>query len=115
MIPKLNDIFNCSPVNPNGCPSPIPTVPGTPQISDLATFLSGLLNLVFYIAIFFAFYWFIWGAFQYILAQGKKEELGKAKARITWALVGLVVIILAFIITRFASEIFRPSKGGLPF
>src|SRR3989338_5535831 len=68
---------------------------------NLASILSPLLNIVFYLAAFFAFYWLVWGAFQYILAQGKKEELAKAKARITWALVGLIVIFLAYIIAKF--------------
>ncbi|MBI4035691.1 hypothetical protein HY383_01955 [Candidatus Daviesbacteria bacterium] len=95
-------------------------VPQPPELTNLgfnnlASLISGLLNIVFYLAVFFAFYWLVWGAFQYILAQGKKEELGKAKARITWALIGLIVILLAFIITKFAAEIFPPSKGGLPF
>ncbi len=103
------------------------TLPGTgntiPQPSELtakgfvnlASILSPLLNIVFYIAAFLAFYWLVWGAFQYILAQGKKEELAKAKARITWALVGLLFIFLAYILAKFASEIFYPTKGGLPF
>lgn len=82
---------------------------------NLASLLSPLLNIVFYVAVFFAFYFLVWGAFQYILAQGKKEELAKAKARITWALIGLIVIFLSFILTKFASEIFRPDIGGLPF
>lgn len=104
------------------------TLPGTgntvPQPSELtakgfvnlASILSPLLNIVFYLAAFFAFYWLVWGAFQYILAQGKKEELAKAKARITWALIGLIVIFLAFILAKFASEILKDVlKGGLPF
>jgi len=49
-----------------------------PEFVDLASFLSPLLNIVFYIAVFLAFYFLVWGAFQYILAGGKKEELAKA-------------------------------------
>lgn len=115
IIPGLQNVFDCNPVNPKSCASPIPRAPGTPTFSNLSDFLSPLLNIVLYIAAFFAFYWLIWGAFQYILAQGKKEELGKARARITWALAGLLVIFLAFFLAKFAAEIFPPTKGGLPF
>ncbi len=82
---------------------------------DLASFISPLLNIVFYLAAFFAFYWLIWGAFQYMLARGEKEGLAKARARITWALIGLMVVFMAYFIAKFASEIFPPSKEGLPF
>lgn len=96
--------------------SPIPTPPGLKSgFVDLASFISPLLNIAFYIAIFLAFYWLVWGAFEYIMAQGNKENLAKARARITWALIGLMVILLAFFIAKFASEIFPPKPGGVPF
>lgn len=81
---------------------------------DLASFISPLLNIVFYIAAFLAFYYLVWGAFQYILAGGKKEELAKARQRISWALVGLIVVFLAYFIAKYGAEIF-PFKGGSPF
>lgn len=113
-IPTLQDIFNCNPVNPQpGCNVSTPRS-GTP-IANLGDLLSGLLTITFYIALFLAFYWLIWGGFQYILAGGKKEDLAKARARITWALIGLVVVFLGYFIARFAAEIFPPTKGGLPF
>ena len=84
------------------------------QITNLAGLITPILNIMFYIAVFLAFYYLVWGAIQYIMAQGKKENLAKARARITWALIGLFVRLLAFFITKFVAEIFKP-KGGLPF
>jgi len=102
------------------------TLPGTGNIidspvkdkfSDLGGVLSGLLNIIFYVAVFLTFYYLVWGAAAYIMAQGKKEELAKARARITWAMIGLVVVLLAYFIAKFAAEIFTPNtlKGWLPF
>lgn len=85
-----------------------------PSFTNLASVLSGLLNIAFYVAVFLAFYFLVWGAFAYIMAQGKKEDLAKAKARLTWAIIGLIVVLLAYFLAKFASEIF-PAKGGLPF
>ncbi len=87
------------------------------KITDLGSFLSGLLSIALYIAGFLAFYWLVWAAYQYILSSGKKEDLAKARAKITWALVGLIVIFAALFIAKFASEIFPTQfgKGGLPF
>lgn len=82
---------------------------------DLASFISPLLTVIFYIAAFLAFYWLIWGAYQYIMSQGNKENLAKARAKITWALVGLMVVFMAYFIAKFGSEIFKPEIGGVPF
>ena len=87
----------------------------SPSINSLGSLLSGLLNIFFYIGVFLAFYYLLWGSFQYILASGNKENLAKARSRITWALIGLVVIFSAFLIAKYAAGIFTPGKGGLPF
>ncbi len=100
------------------------TLPGSSPIAtplglksdfvDLASLLSPLLNIAFYVAVFTAFFFLVLGAFAYITAQGKKEELAKARDRITWAIVGLIIVLLAYFIARYAAEILKPS-GGLPF
>lgn len=85
-----------------------------PKLNTLGDVLTGILNIVFYAAAFVAFYYILWGTFAYITAQGKKEDLAKARARITWAIIGLILVFLAFIIAKFIAEVFKP-KGGLPF
>lgn len=81
---------------------------------DLASLLTPILNIAFYVAAFATFYFLVWGAFQYMLAQGKKEDLAKARGRITWAIIGLMVVFLSYFIAKFWAEIFTP-KGGVPF
>lgn len=100
---------------PGFSPSPIPAPAGLKgEFVNLASFLSGLLNITFYLATFLAFYWLVWASFQYMMAKGNKEELAKARAKITWALIGLMVIFLAYFIAKFTGEIFLPT-GGRPF
>lgn len=93
--------------------NPVPSL--KPEFQNLASLLNPIVNIIFYIAIFLAFFWLVWGAFAYIMAGGKKEDLAKARARITWALVGLSLTLLAFFVAKFAGEIFKPTTGGLPF
>lgn len=85
------------------------------KFKDLGTVISPMLEIILYIATFLAFYYLIWGAFNYLMAKGGKEDLAKARARITWAIIGLVVIFLSFIVIRYFGEIFKPTNGGLPF
>lgn len=85
------------------------------EFTTLGSFLSALYQVAIFIALFLAFYWLIWGAYQYIMARGNKEELAKARSRIIWAIVGLLIVLLAYTLARFASEIFPPDRGGVPF
>lgn len=84
------------------------------RFNKLGDILSAFLQIIFYLAIFLAFAWLAWGAFQYLLAGGKKEELAKARARITWAIIGLIIILLSYTLTQFGAEILQ-YRGGLPF
>ncbi|KKQ85324.1 MAG: hypothetical protein UT04_C0005G0017 [Candidatus Daviesbacteria bacterium GW2011_GWF2_38_7] len=102
VLPDLQKIYDAKPAK---------------DINSLGDLISVFLNIVFYAAGFLAFYYLVWGALSYIMAQGNKESLAKARARITWAIIVLMVVFLAFFIARFAGEIFPPSpdRGGLPF
>lgn len=120
-IPNLKDIFDCNPVNPQAsCPNAIPKTGGV-SLANLSDIISLFLAVAFYAAIFMAFYYLVWGAFNYIMAQGKKEDLAKARARITWALIGLIVVFMAYFIARFVTEILGSNitggtaGGGVPF
>ena len=80
------------------------------NLSDLVTIG---YSVTFALAGFLAFLWFTSGAILYILAKGDKEQLGRARARMTWAMIGLFFIILAYFIANFAVHILNP-KGGTP-
>ena len=81
--------------------------------TDLARVLTDLFDVVFFLAFFLAFFWLVWGAFQYMEASGNKENLAKARARIIWAIIGLVLVLLAFLVAQFAEQILKP-RGGTP-
>lgn len=93
--------------------NPVPSL--KPEFNDLASLLSPFFEIALFAAAFMAFFYLVWGAFAYIMAQGQKENLAKARARITWAIIGLMVVLMAYFITTFVSEIFGPRIGGLPF
>jgi hypothetical protein len=92
-----------------------PGIPGFNFSGDTTAgqIISQFFTVGYFIVGFLAFYWLVWGVFQYILARGDKEQLAHARARIIWAIVGLVLFALAFSITQFVQEIF-PSKTKSP-
>ncbi len=87
--------------------------PVSSMFNDLGDLLTGFYNLAFYLAMALSFIWLVWGVFEYLLAAGDKQKLASARARITWALVGLLIVAIAFAIAKFAEEILQP-RGGSP-
>ncbi len=75
------------------------------QYTNLGSLLSGLLTVAFFIAGFLMVIWLAWGVFQYIFAGGNKDALAKARGRITWALVGFVILIVSFMISEYVRTI----------
>jgi NADH:ubiquinone oxidoreductase subunit 6 (subunit J) len=65
-----------------------------------------MLNVLFYVGAILVFAWLVWGVFAYILARGEKEDLAKARARIMWALIGFLFLIISFAISQYAQGIF---------
>ncbi|OGE37132.1 hypothetical protein A3B42_00945 [Candidatus Daviesbacteria bacterium RIFCSPLOWO2_01_FULL_38_10] len=93
---------------------PQPDPLGT-KFPDLGSIISSFLNIIFFLAVFLAFYWLVWGAWAYIFAGGEKESLAKARNRIKWAIIGMLVTLMSFLIAKYAGEIFTPGRGGVPF
>ena len=100
VLPDLQKIYDAKPAK---------------DINSLGDLISVFLNIVFYAAGFLAFYYLVWGALSYIMAQGNKESLAKARNRIKWAIIGMLVTLMSFLIAKYAGEIFTPGRGGVPF
>ncbi len=80
-----------------------------PEFSNLGSLMGNFLNLFFYLAIFLAFFWMVWGAFQYIFAGGDKNSLANARKRIIWAVVGLLITAITYLIAQAVGEILSPN------
>lgn len=84
-------------------PSPIQNLgSGTSGINN---FLSKIIQLIYVAAgIIFVFMVLVSGV-QWILSGGDKEAVGNAKKRLTWAIIGIVFLALAFVIIRVIGQI----------
>ena len=60
---------------------------------DIALFTAGALSVIFIIV----------GGFRYVISGGNPKEVAQAKATITYAIIGLVVSILAVVIVNFVT------------
>lgn len=75
--------------------------------------LPKLINIGYLIGVLVFVFIFIIGAFQWITAGGDKGKLAEARGRITHALVGLLVLLLIFVITKLVNYLLGLNIGAL--
>ena len=73
-------------------------------VSQIVQAFLGLLGIIFLVLIIYA-------GFNWMTAQGDEEKVTKAKDTLTRAVIGLVIIILAYTITYFVFSNL-PGSGG---
>lgn len=75
--------------------------PGNPEdwtIDDIPTLISNIIKLALALAGGIAVIFILIGAFQYFTAFGNEEKATKGKTTVTYAVIGVVVILLAEVI-----------------
>jgi len=90
-----------------------------PQLADLSIggILTFIINAAFVIAAILTLIYLIWGGINWITSGGDSEAVGAARNRIIAALIGLIIVILAYFILDFVlSELigvgsFRDPEG----
>lgn len=81
----------------------VPTAAGTdpvPTDTKITDILIRIIQILLAVAGLIAVIFLIVGGFRYITAAGNEETAEAAKKTITNAIIGIVVIILAFVIVR---------------
>lgn len=87
-------------------PISIPTPSsGINPSADPGKVISNAITIVFVVAIISVLFMLIVGAFQWITSGGEKEAVGKARGRITHALVGLAILALAFLLVKLVGSV----------
>lgn len=90
-------------ITPSGTYSPPPADQSI--ITVLSQFGSIIINILLTIAGAIALIYIIWAGMQYIQAQGDAAKAKSARNALVNAVIGIVIILSAFVIIRFASSI----------
>ncbi len=77
------------------------------------TIFSDAYQLIFLIATFTAFIWLVWGVFEYIFAGGDKNGIASARKRISWAIFGLIFVLLSYLIAQWAGQVLLNESVNL--
>jgi hypothetical protein len=79
-------------------------------VDAFVTFISGLIAIMTVIAIIWFIFIFITGAIGIISSGGDKQALEAAKKKITSAIIGLVVVLLAIVIINIVGSLLGISN-----
>jgi hypothetical protein len=79
--------------------------PGCGGGSTLEQIVSGAMNIVFFISFIITLFMLVWGGLKWVLAQGEKEGITKAREQVTNSLIGLVVILASYVLLNLALQL----------
>ena len=76
-------------------------------INNLLTVVRGIIRFILVVAFIVAFVMLLIGGVRWILAGGDEKAVGSARNTITAALIGLVIVLVAYAIIRLVEVFFN--------
>ncbi len=91
-----------------GAPDVIIEGPLRPELAaaGVGGIISMLLSFLYAIAAVLLFFIFIWGGFDILTSDGNEEKLSSGSQKITSGIIGFILLILAFFLTRVVAFVF---------
>src|SRR3989344_3080598 len=84
---------------------PIFKIPNLPPFTNLGQIFNAILALAFFVAGLAFFITLLIGGIQWITAGGDPKALDSARRRITNALVGLIIVVVAYAIALILEQV----------
>lgn len=76
-----------------------------PGSAGISQFLDNVVAIFFSAAALSFIVMFVWGTVQMILSGGDKEAVAKARGKITWAIIGIILMSLSYFIFSLLQDI----------
>lgn len=73
--------------------------------AGIGNFLTNVIILIYVVAAIVFVFMVVISAFQWIVSGGDKEKIAAARQRLTWAIVGITLLALAFVIINLIGQI----------
>jgi hypothetical protein len=78
--------------------------PSEVKITEFSPLIQGVIRIAFVVAIILTFLFLLWGGLQWIMSGGDKAKYEEARNRITAALIGLVIVALAWLLIKLVTH-----------
>lgn len=90
-----------------GTPVQAPSQLPQPNIDTAQSIIRTGITLLFIFAILLALFYIIQGGIQWIVSTGDKQRVDQARLKITYAVVGLIIVLGGFFIVGFVFNFFN--------
>lgn len=109
---QVNVAAQCSFSNMSGCSKNL-IINKNAVCHDTQSCIIWFVNILFLIAVLFSFVFLVWGGLDYIMAGGDTAKAGAARLKLTNAVIGLVVVIVAWAVSTFVFNFFAQNESPL--
>lgn len=89
-----------------GTPVPVPSGIPTGGLAENQVLIQNILAFFMFIAVTLTIFFLIWGGILWITSGGDKTKLQAARNRIIYAIIGLVIVFLSFLIVNIIGFLF---------
>lgn len=79
-------------------PAQMPLNPPSGQTTLWGSIIPGVIQILLFLGFIFAIIYLLWGGISWTMSGGSKESLEKAKKKVTYAILGLILVLLSFFI-----------------
>lgn len=83
------------------------------DITSISSLINAILPFVFSIAGILLFVLIVMGGFKILTSDGNPDQFSEGKKTITAAIIGFILLMLAFFVTRLIAFIFNLDPSGL--
>jgi cytochrome bd-type quinol oxidase subunit 2 len=89
-------------------PVPIEATGDFAKLGDIsvASLVGGLINLALVVAALVFFFILVLGGIKWITSQGEEGKVKEAREQVTQALIGLVIVFVAFAVAKLIESVF---------
>lgn len=96
-------------------PGIVPSQLNQPGVTNIVAIIRGVVQFILVIAFVIAFIMLLVGGIRWIVAGGDEKAVAGARSTITAALIGLVIVLVAFALIRLVETFFNVSilTGGV--
>ncbi len=91
-----------------GAPKSVPTG----GIDVIGKILGNGLTMMMTVGVVLVLVMVAWGGIQWVSSNGDKNKIAAARGRITWGLIGLIIVLLAFFIVSAVGGVFNVKLIG---
>ncbi len=85
--------------------------PLDPKLQTVGDVVGRITNFLIPIGAVILLFVLIWGGYDFMLSQGSPDKIKSARLKITTGLIGFVLMVFAYIITKFVANIFDLGGG----